>query len=188
MKDQKSVITKMHFGVVLCTAAIVFSCKDDPQPVNEEELITTLIVDLTPIGGGEPLELKFFDEDGDGDIDPIITPSLAELNANTNYTAEITLLNETLSPAEDITEEVEEEMNDHLFCFTVTGSDVMVSYEDEDENGHPVGLVTEWEAGDSGTAGVIQIVLRHQPGTKNGDCPGPGDSDIQVEFPIQVVE
>src|SRR6187399_2099645 len=98
--------------LTLFISVILISCKDDPQPTNQEEVITTLIVDLSPDGGGEPLELKFYDEDGDGSIDPIITPHLLELEAGKSYTAEITLLNETVSPTEDITEEIEEEMND----------------------------------------------------------------------------
>ena len=191
MKDQQFSISKpvlRFLAVTLFTSMILISCKDDPQPTNQEEVITTLIADLSPEGGGEPLELRFYDEDGDGSIDPIITPDLLELKAGKSYTAEITLLNETVSPTEDITEEIEEEMNDHLFCFEASNTDVSIGYEDEDENGFPVGLITKWEAGTVGTEGIIKITLRHQPGEKTGNCPGPGESDIQVEFAVRVIE
>jgi len=190
-KDQLFSIGKTTLrclALILFVSVILVSCKDDPHPTNQEEVITTLIVDLSPVGGGEPLELKFYDEDGNGSIEPVTTPDLLELEAGKSYAAEITLLNETVSPAEDITEEIEAEMNDHLFCFDVTNMDVSVDYDDEDVNGHPIGLVTTWEAGVAGASGTMEIVLRHQPGEKNGDCPGPGESDIQVEFSIKVVE
>jgi len=47
---------------VLFIASILFtSCdNDDPEPVNEEEVITTMTATLTPVGGGgEVLILNF---------------------------------------------------------------------------------------------------------------------------------
>ena len=90
-------------------ASLAFtSCNtDDPEIPNEEELITTLVYTLTPQGGGTALEFRFTDLDGDGGNAPTITSDT--LAANTVYTGAITLSNESETPAEDITEEVEEE-------------------------------------------------------------------------------
>ncbi len=42
------------------------SCSsDDSKPVNEEEVITTVTVTLTPVGGGTPVVLTSRDLDGD---------------------------------------------------------------------------------------------------------------------------
>jgi hypothetical protein len=165
---------------------LLSACKDDPQPVNEEEVITTVIVDLVPQSGGAEIRLKWYDENGDGN--PVITPSVATLTTGTVYDAQIILMNETVSPAEDITEEIETEGEDHLFCFTVAGADVTIAYEDADGSGDPIGLSTAWTAGAAGNEGSLTLVLRHQPGQKDGTCPGAGETDIEVSFPIRVME
>lgn len=175
-------------GVLVATMLLAGCDDDDPDPTNEEEVITTLYVDLTPQGGGTSIELKFFDEDGDGSIDPVITPAVAQLEAGVTYEAEITLFNESETPTEDVTVEIEGEKEDHLFCFDASGADVTITPDDEDDNGLPIGLVSIWEAGDAGAAGTVTVTLRHQPGVKTGVCPGPGDSDIEVVFPVQVVD
>ena len=55
---------------------VTTSCdKDDdntPEPVNEEEVITTLTVKLTPTTG-TAIELKSFDADGDGPNVPVLS-------------------------------------------------------------------------------------------------------------------
>lgn len=167
---------------------LLSSCSEDPKPVNEDELITTLIVDLTPNGGGDAIQLKFYDEDGDGAIDPVITPTTAMLASGQVYQAVLTLKNESETPAEDVTLEIEEEKEDHLFCFSASGTDVTIGYADEDDNGYPIGLHSTWTAGDAGSKGTVKITLRHQPGIKDGTCPGAGDTDVEVTFDVQVVE
>jgi len=180
------------FNIVTClltTASILTfsSCKDDPQPTNEEELITTLQIELTPLVGDE-VTLEFFDADGDGPQAPVFTPPVAALKSNTTYAATITLLDETKSPVKNMTDEIAAEKDDHLFCFEVEGTDIAIVYDDEDGNGNPVGISTNWGTGDSGAPGVLKVTLRHQPGTKNGNCPGGGENDIEVTFVVKIVD
>lgn len=175
---------------MLVATMLLSSCNDDDDPKkgNEEELITTVTVDLVPEGDYPTVQLKFYDEDGAGSIAPVITPEVAQLKAGVAYAGTITLQNESVTPAEDITTEIEEEEEEHLFCFTITGVDVTVGYADEDDNNLPVGLSTRWEVGNVGDAGTVTVMLRHQPEVKDGNCPGNGDTDIQVVFPLQVVQ
>jgi len=188
MKNRTDFAIRPTLSTLLLLLPVLFySCSEDPKPVNEEELITTLTVDLTPIGGGDAIQLKFYDEDGAGAIDPSITPILALLTAGKTYDAELTLKNESVVPADDITLEIEEEKNDHLFCFVASGTDVTIGYNDEDENTNPIGLSTTWTAGNAGSEGTVKITLRHQPGTKDGSCPGTGDTDIEVTFNVQII-
>jgi hypothetical protein len=183
----KKYINKLLYsGVKLLAAALLFqSCdKDDPQPVHEEEVITTVQITLAPEGGGIPVTLKFFDADGElGSIAPLISVS-GHLEANTVYGAIIELANETVNPVGDITEEVAAEADDHLFCFAVNGN-IAIEYEDEDDHGLPLGLITSWTTSEPGDEKVT-VTLRHQPGTKTGDCPGSGETDIEVTFDLQV--
>ena len=174
----------------LCAGSIswtlcIMGCADDPSPVNAKELITTVIVELTPLtDGGNAVTLRYYDEDGIGNIAPVKTIS-GPLDADQVYTGEVRFLNETESPAEEVTEEILEEANDHLLCYVVTSLDAEIESVDDDDNARPIGLATLWSVG-SASAGNVKITLRHQPGTKTGVCPGPGDTDIDVDFDLIV--
>lgn len=173
----------MYSAAALAFAVGISACDgDDPAPVNEEEVITTLNVTLAPNGGGTPVTLRFFDADGDGSGAPIKTVS-GNLEADKTYTGVITLSDDSKSTPVDITEEVAEEADDHLFCFTVTGSNLTVTATDKDSQNLPVGLTSSWVTTTAGNTSV-KIVLRHQPETKNGQCPGSGDTDVEVDFDV----
>ncbi|HEU5146415.1 MAG TPA: hypothetical protein VFT90_06865 [Chryseosolibacter sp.] len=187
----KETFKKSRFAIwfnlsILLFAVLPFSGCDneDPKPVHEPEVITTVEVTLLPDAGGIPVTLKFFDADGEqGNIAPLITVS-GPLKAGSSYSGVIELWNETVNPPANITEEVAEEANDHLFCFNVSG-DITIGYEDEDANGFPIGVITSWSVGEAGPAEVT-VSLRHQAGTKTGDCPGNGETDVEVTFDIDV--
>lgn len=170
----------------LLSAGVAFQAcdKDDPEPVHEPEVITTVEVTLVPTGGGIPITLKFFDADGEqGSIAPLTTVS-GNLEASTTYSAVIELSNETVNPVADVTAEVAEEGEDHLFCFD-TSENITVEYADEDASGLPLGILTIWTTGTAGEAAVT-LSLRHQPGTKTGECPGSGESDAEVTFDLTI--
>ena len=108
---------------VLSTALILFatlmftSCdKNNPEPPVDPEVITTLNYTLSPSSGGSDVSLSFSDLDGDGGNAPIITGG--KLEANTTYTGILELLNESVTPTEDITEEIAEEDEEHQFFFS----------------------------------------------------------------------
>jgi hypothetical protein len=155
---------------------------------SEEEVITTLIYKLTA-PDGSVAQLIFRDTDGDGGNAPVITTDV--LKANTMYTGAITLSNESENPAEDITEEVAEEKEEHQFFLSATVSGLTISYADTDVDCKPVGLATTLSTGAAGS-GNLQIVLRHEPdkfasGVASGDITNAGgETDIEVDFAIVV--
>ncbi len=184
----KSLILKLIFISLLA----VMSCSDDPDdPVieNEEEVITTLTYTLTPFKGGSAVVLSYQDLDGDGAGEPTITNGT--LSAETTYTGALTILNETESPAESITEEIEEEDADHQFFFSTTISDLVVTYDDADDDGNPVGLATSLTTGAAGS-GTLTVTLKHEPdksasGVSEGDMTNAGgETDISVTWTITV--
>ena len=181
-------ITSCLFVLFVVVAPVFFfvGCDtDDPKPVHEAEVITTLTVTLAPEGGGDAVSLRFYDEDGEqGSIAPVITVS-GPLEPSTTYAAIIALENETENPAVSISEEIAGEAEDHLFCFEA-GQHLSVEYEDEDENGLPLGLVSSWTTGDIAGQTSLTITLRHQAGTKTGECPGTGETDVEVTFELLI--
>jgi len=165
----------------------LFSCAPkDPTDPHEEELITTLHIDLE--AGGSTVTLNFQDLDGDGGDAPIIT--VDKLAANTTYAGTITLFNESETPAEELTAEIFDEAEDHQFFFTSTGAS-MFAYADQDNNGNPVGLSFELTTGDAGMESYT-ITLRHKPektatDVNAGDITNAGgETDIEVVFDVTV--
>lgn len=167
----------------------MFSCeKPAPAAVNEEELITTLTYNLKA-ADGSLAELQFRDLDGDGGNPPVITAG--NLKANTSYDGILTLLNETASPIQNISDEVKTEATDHQFFFRQTQLNLTIAYVDSDNNGKPLGLKTKVVTGAAST-GKLQITLKHKPNksgmnVSTGDIANAGgETDIQVEFDIVI--
>ena len=171
------------------TALFIVSCSnDDNGPVNEEEVITTVTTTLT--GGGQVITLTSRDLDGDGTDTPVVTAS-GNLTANTSYTGTVTFLNETQSPAEDITVEVEEEGEEHQVFYQLPAALGAVTYTDLDLNGKPIGLAFTLTTGNAGT-GNLTVTLKHLPnksaaGVAAGDITNAGGAtDALVTYPVTV--
>lgn len=167
-------------------ALVTVSCSDDdenPEVVNEEEVITTMNITLTSATGNITLQSQ--DLDGDGPDAPVIT--VENLTANTTYSGIIELLNETEEIPEDVTLEVAEEDDEHQFFFVTSGAVTSTDYSDSDENGNPVGIAFELTTGDAGSA-TLQVTLRHLPAKPNdGTLEGAGgDTDIAQTFTLTV--
>lgn len=161
-------------------------------PLNEEELITTVTLtfaklDEQGIPTGESSTFSWRDEDGSGDpeIDEIV------LSAHTQYSLSLEILDESKSPPEDITSEIRAEGEEHQFFFSVEGTELVITYDDSDEGGQPIGLSSKATTEEGGT-GSLTVVLRHQPdknaeGVENGEIANAGgDTDIEAKFQLTV--
>jgi hypothetical protein len=155
-----------------------------------------------PSSGGTSIVAFASDPDGDG-VQDITVDGAINLQANTSYTLTLTLLNELAemsSPEYNITDEVEEEGDEHMFFFAWTGNvfsnpagdgnidsrQDLVNYNDEDINGLPVGIVTTWTTG-TVSSGTFRVVLKHQPQLKSATSGADaGETDLDVEFDIIV--
>ncbi|MEM7186004.1 MAG: type 1 periplasmic binding fold superfamily protein [Bacteroidota bacterium] len=185
MKNLKLVVTAV-FATLLFAACSNDDDNGTPEPVNEEEVITTMTITLTPEGGGTAITLRTRDLDGDGPNAPVVTVS-GPLTAGVTYNGVIELLNETENPPEDITLEVEEESDEHQFFYTRSGGlNVATEYSNFDNNGDPLG--TEFKLSSNvPSAGTMTFTLRHEP-TKpnNGLASAGGETDIAASFDLTV--
>ena len=151
--------------------------------MHEVELITSIILSFVDTAGVQPsVQYAFRDPDGDGGNAPTVH-DVINLVKNTYYDVTIQLLNESESPAEDITLEIQEEDDEHLFCYTPSNTNISIVRTDSDGT-YEVGINTFWSTGAIAT-GETTVVLKHQPGVKNGNCE-PGDTDIEVTFVTEV--
>lgn len=188
VKTINNMKTMNKFLSLLIIGSVFFlqSCGKDDDPVfeNEEELITDVILTLTPNGGTEQVTLLFNDPDGEiGTTNPTIVGGT--LQSGVTYTGEISLLNNSGENSEDVTVEVKEEGEEHLFCYTPTGVGVTITRTDNDGAGLELGIGTSWVVGQNTGTGTVRVTLKHQPGVKDGSCT-PGDTDIEIDFPITI--
>lgn len=179
------IMTAKRIAVCFMGGLLFSACSKDnehPKPINQEEVITTVRVVLTPGAESMPIELQSRDLDGDGPNAPVITVS-DNLLVNTTYSGRIVLLNETMTPIEDITEEVAQEANDHQFFFSSTGPIGTIVYADEDGNGNPLGILFNLSTLTAGP-GTLTVTLRHQPKKPNNGtlADAGGETDIAQTF------
>jgi hypothetical protein len=147
---------------------------------NEEELITTVKLTAVNKSTGAVTTATFADPDGDGGNGPTKFDTL-KLSAGTIYETSIILLDESKSPAEDITAEVAKEADDHQFYYSTTANGVTIATTDKDANGLPLGVKTTITT-TTASAGRLQVKLKHKPDglKKAGDTDAIGDTDIEL--------
>jgi hypothetical protein len=184
--------------VILLTAG----CEvEDPVREDVPELITKVTLTFTPTVG-DPVVVTATDPDGEGVQDVQVDGDI-KLAATKSYSLSLTLANGLVKPSDpeyDVTEEVEEESDEHIFFFSWTNnifSDPVgdgnidrrsdpLNYEDEDVNGLPLGLETFWTAG-AVASGDFRIMLKHQPDLKSATSEsGVGETDLDLTFRVKL--
>ncbi len=199
-------MTYSKYMLALLGLLFFFSaCNDDEDPVVEEtpEQITTLRLTFVPAGGGAPLIFSSVDADGDGPGS--VQNDTIKLQVNTAYSLSLEVLNELAKPTEDITDEIEDEAEEHMFFFNWTDglfSDPAgngntdnradaVNYGNNnptgvDDNGLPVGLTTTWTTG-AAAMGNFQVILKHQPDIKSATSGiSDGETDMDRVLPVVI--
>ena len=190
----KNTLWKFMLTVTVITGMLTSCKKDDknvelpPDPVDEREVITTvklLFLD-TADKGAIPVIAEFNDPDGDGGK-PADKFDTIRLKPNKAYYTVIILLDRTKTPVDTVSNEVEEKGYEHQFFFHPAGNSIAIQYLDKDKNNLPIGLVSLWKTGitTTGKSSTTQVVLRHQPGVKNG-TEVPGESDVDIKFPTLI--
>jgi hypothetical protein len=169
------------------------SCNKNPGDINEEELITTVIYKLDAVGNSQDVIMTFRDKDGNGGQNPEFS-TIGTLKSGETYDGSITILNESVNPVHDITNEIQAEATAHQFFFTISGNlagKVSITYDDKDQNNQPIGLRTKLTAAATGS-GKLRVVLKHEPdkkagGVSSGDITNAGgDTDVDVTFDVEV--
>ena len=185
LKTMKTMKTSAFYA--LLTLAML-GCSDDdttPEIINEDELITTVILTLTP-DSGDQVVLTTQDLDGDGPDEPVTTV-VGNFSENTQYQGAIQFLNETEDPAEDITQEVIEEADEHQVFYTTTeGLNIQTTYEDQDSQGNPLGVQITLFTG-AASEGSLTVTLRHEPVKPNDGLESAGgETDISTSFEVSI--
>jgi len=194
----------LRFSLFAAAALTFVACEDDDDDddnpvVNEEEVITDMILTFTDVDTQQSFEFTFSDPDGEGGDDPVVDDIVLGDSTTYNLTIEV---RDASNPndVEDITEEIEEEDEEHQFFFTTLDgaeNSVDISYDpaDVDENGNPIGLSSNWVVTQP-TSGneKVRITLRHEPnkggaGVSEGDITNAGgETDVEWPFNFTVTD
>tara|TARA_B110000211_G_scaffold70322_1_gene81350 strand:- start:187 stop:816 length:630 start_codon:yes stop_codon:yes gene_type:complete len=194
-QTMKTMKTMKKCSMYALLAIAMIGCSDDdaaPLPINEEEVITTVILTLTP-ESGDQVVLTTIDLDGDGPDEPETTVSGSFLE-NTEYQGAVRFLNETETPAEEITDEVLQQADHHQVFYEIQGGlDIGIMYNDDqqDTQGNPIGLQITLTTG-AASSGSLTVTLRHEPnksaeGVSDGDITNAGgETDITTTFNVSI--
>ncbi|MFP4845994.1 type 1 periplasmic binding fold superfamily protein [Winogradskyella sp. PE311] len=194
MKTTNKMKAMNKFLILFMALGLMTSCSDDddPAPVNEEEVITTVRLTLTSNADSSTVVFQSQDLDGDGPNAPVITV-VGSMTAMTDYTGSVEFLNELENPSEDITVEVLEEDDEHQVFYGFTGtSGSSVVYTDMDDDGNPIGVSTTFSSGAAAMGNTITVTLRHEPskdaaGVSDGDITNAGgETDVAATFTYSV--
>ena len=174
-------------------AALLFtSCKKDEEiePTDDNELITRVELKFTDVTAKSTLTYTFQDKDGDPNTAPEKFDKIV-LNKGVTYSVSIGVYDDTKSPIMDITEEIAEESDVHLFVYKTTPAALLTTtILDKDKNGLPVGLSASVLTQSTAGTGKLNLLLKHQPElngvkVKTGQEAG-GSTDIDLSFDVEV--
>lgn len=184
---------------VFLLAGVLTGCKKDdpvtpPEEQNPQELITTLVLSLVDTADVAPDAIAAFrDLDGPGGNPPTI--DTLKVQVGVVYEGTILLLDQSKTPADTISHEVEEEGTLHRVWFTVGGGasgKMIVSYLDADGGSPPmpIGLKIEVAVSVGGAStGTLRTVLKHYDteSLKRSDTNGTlGETDVDVTFSVRI--
>ena len=183
-------MNRIHYKTLflsLVAVIVLGSCgKDDPPVIITPaiETITTFRLLMFP-DLDKPFQISYRDTDGSGPRDPIIVTD--EGVANTGYSSELTLLDESIVPEKDINSEILAESVNYQIFYVGNGIDFTLDYEDEDVNGNPIGLKTRITFGDAAD-GSMTIIVRYNPtkNSSNNPTSAGGTTIAEVTIPLKI--
>jgi len=206
-----------HLALVafLLSACASNTEEDLPPEDTNDGLITALMLEFTPVNGGDPLSFGWTAAEGDGEalVDTIPLPDRTNHNHHDkqSYMLNIELWN-TLDDSEiNISQDIKDAGDAYQLFFTGSAVDgpatadnssaiIRHAYDDVDTNGLPIGLKNKVDTMAWGT-GQLTVTLRHMPPEDDGmfkvdnlaediaengfDAIG-GENLLQVTFDIEV--
>ena len=209
-----SIQAALKFLSFLLLVSFLTACEnEDPQKEDVPELITKATLTFTPEGTGGTVIATATDPDGEG-VKDITVDGPINLAPNRTYKVTIALVNGLASPTSDdydITKEVRQEGDEHMFFFSWTNDlfsnpagngnidnrNDAVNYsggtDSKDSNNRPLGLTTTWTTASTAAApggvlsGVFRVLLKHQPELKSDtSTSGSGETDLDISFMVNI--
>ncbi|MFD2567969.1 type 1 periplasmic binding fold superfamily protein [Pseudotenacibaculum haliotis] len=184
--------SKFFIRAVLCLALVTsfVSCNDndDPEPVNEEELITDVVLTFTNVANANDT-VVLTNNAPDGQDGTFTNDVQGNFTAGATYALTLSIQNSSETPAEDVLNgDIIPEGDEHFFVYAVNGINLTMTRDNDDVDGaggSKLGVKTTWIAGAAST-GSVRIQLIHEPTTTDdsdnfGSATG-GSNDLNITF------
>ena len=178
---------KFQKFLLACLAMATFgfnACTPEPTDDDEEENITT--VSLIVAGNGSVKTYQWKDKDGEGGA--AATIDSIKLAKNQIYTVAVNVLDESAATITDLTTEIKEKADKHLFVFTAQGGangSLTFSGLSTDKNGKPFGQSLNFTTAAT-ASGSLNVTLKHEPNKSAANPALTGETDIDVTFPVTI--
>ncbi len=172
-------------SVISLLMAGLYSCKTD-TPLTTNEYISrvdVIAIDQTDQHADTFGYINFREAEGG----PATMIDTIRLKGDRSYNVQLRILDEANNPILDLTDSITHMADKHLMVYTIDPVSGLIKnkIQDKDAHGLPLGLVSTWQTGDSGTTGYLRLILYHQPVGKNG-TPTPGNVDFEADYPVLV--
>ncbi len=173
---------------------VVMQCINNNAPHDTE---TCIWRDLTPSGSNPPDTSEAYLNLAKNTTYAVKLYALDETKTATSMLADTNHfdINKIASTTVDVQIELEQRVNYHLICFTLTQgtgvglvNDLSIVRDDYDNNNPPlqVGFVDTFTTLNTAVSGGrMEVVQHHQPNVKNGSCE-PGSIDYDVFFNLNI--
>ena len=188
--------TKLFIMAIFCLTLIT-SCKDDddnPEPVNEVELITNVTLTFTNTADTSDV-IIMSNVAPDGQEGTFTNSVNGTFTAGQSYLLDLNITNESdPSDVDDVlNDDIIPEGDEHFFKYKNTLGMGMIrdSSDIPGAGGSSLGVSTTWSTAAAGT-GNLQIILVHEPDTTDdsnqfGSTTG-GEEDFNITFQDVVVQ
>ena len=180
---------KKYLIGMLCIALSVseISCKKASMANNESEhQAINRIEMLFKQGGNTVSTIVAEDPDGDGGNPPSRIDNI-NLDINKTYDVEVKFFNISNGVTKDLSLSILQQGTQHEVYFVLSGLTLPIEKKDKDENGFPIGLISQWKTGNAVGKGSLLLKLMHKPLIKGAnDDPNKGHSDIAINFTVSI--
>lgn len=193
--NSKTMKTIKFYAMAVMAIAMLASCDNDddtPEPVEEEEAITEIVLTFTnQADSNDEVTLTWEDDNEDGIVQASEQTVDGTFTAGAVYDAEIELYNEDEDFLDEDILADQAAIDAHFFVYATTLDFTMMRAADDETrtDNNKLGVKTVWTAGAAGT-GSISIELHHESpsvddstgfGTAAGD-----DTDIDISFNAEI--
>jgi hypothetical protein len=166
----------------LATAFAVFSSCHKTEELLPEDITTFQLMTTDLDDPNLPVKNYFWNDlDLDGPK-PSTVDSITFKEGHT-YAVEIKLFNVEAGTSINITEEIRELKDEHIFVFVPTYAQLQVKITDVDSEKRDVGLTSTILA-KSKSKGTLKVLLKHL--ADKNDALRTGSEDLNIDFPVRV--
>lgn len=173
--------------LLLVSSLLLVSCGESTTvpDVNDHEFVTTIKVVVTDSVTESIATYIWEDLDGPGGNAPNKIDTM-RFAVNGAYTAEVFVLNNSITPPDDFTSTIVTEGDVHQFFYTIGDVALSMLYLDKDYNNKPLGQKVKINSGAAGS-GSLTIELSHYDEATDKDGLSPSDeTDVSVTFPVLI--